>query len=131
MQLHMLHASSERDFDSVFAGLRQKPTEALVIGPDNLFLAHSEQLGALALRHAIPAIALYRPFVAAGGLVSYGANQMEPYRLVGISAGKILHGEKPADLPVQQATKVELIINRGTAKAFGLTVPLSVLGRAR
>ena len=125
----MLHASSERDFDSVFAGLRQKPTEALVIGPDILFLVHSEQLGALALRHAIPAIALYRPFVAAGGLVSYGANQMEPYRLVGISAGKILH--EPADLPVQQAAKVELIINLGTAKAFGLTVPLSVLGRAR
>ena len=121
--LHVLHASSERDFDSVFAGLRQKPTEALVIGPDVLFLVHSEQLGALALRHAIPAIALYHPFAAAGGLVSYGANQMEPYRLVGISAGKILHGEKPADLPVQQATKVELIINLGTARldsaAFG------------
>ena len=96
-----------------------------------LFLVHSEQLGALALRHAIPAIALYHPFAAAGGLVSYGANQMEPYRLVGISAGKILHGEKPADLPDQQATQVELIINLGTAKAFGLTVPLSVLGRAR
>ena len=130
MHLVVLHASSERDFDSVFEALRQQPPDALIIGPDILFLTHSEQLGALALRHAIPAIALYRPFVAAGGLVSYGASQTEPYRLVGISAGKILHGEKPADLPVQQATKVELIINLKTAKALGLTVPLSVLGRA-
>jgi putative ABC transport system substrate-binding protein len=130
MQLHVLHASSESDFDSVFAALRQKPADALVIGPDVLFMAHSEQLGALALRHAIPAIALYRPFLAAGGLVSYGASQTEPYRLVGTNTGKILHGEKPADLPVQQATKVELIINLKTAKALGLTVPLSVLGRA-
>jgi putative ABC transport system substrate-binding protein len=130
MHLDVLNASSERDFDSVFAVLRQKPPDALVIGPDILFLTHSEQLGALALRHAIPAIALYHPFVAAGGLVSYGASQTEPYRLVGISTGKILHGEKPADLPVQQATKVELIINLKTAKALGLTVPLSVLGRA-
>src|SRR5437899_3467340 len=130
MQLHVLHASGERDFDSIFAALRQKPADALVIGPDILFLVHSEQLGALMLRHAIPAIALYRPFVAAGGLVSYGASQTEPYRLVGISAGKILHGQKPAELPVQQATKVELIINLKTARALGLTVPLSVLGRA-
>jgi putative tryptophan/tyrosine transport system substrate-binding protein len=130
MQLHVLHASTERDFDSVFAALREKRADALVIGPDVFFLVHSEQLGALALRHAVPAIALYRPFLAAGGLVSYGASQTEPYRLVGISAGKILRGEKPADLPVQRATKVELIINLKTAKALGLTVPLSVLGRA-
>jgi len=130
MQLNVRHASSERDLDGIFVALRQKPPDALIIGPDILFLVHSEQLGAQALRHAIPAIALYRPFVAAGGLVSYGASQTEPYRQVGISAGKILHGEKPADLPVQQATKVELIINLKTAKALGLTVPLSVLGRA-
>jgi len=130
MQLHVLHASTEHDFDTVFTALRQMRADALVIGPDVFFLVHLEQLGALALRHAVPAIALYRPFLAAGGLMSYGASQTEPYRLVGISTGKILHGEKPADLPVQRATKVELIINLKTAKALGLTVPLSLLGRA-
>jgi putative ABC transport system substrate-binding protein len=130
MRLHVLHASTERDLDTIFAALGELRTDALFIGPDLLFLVHSEQLGALALRHALPATHLYRPFVAAGGLMSYGASQTEPYRLVGISAGKILHGEKPADLPVQQATKVELIINLKTAKALGLTVPLSLLGRA-
>jgi putative tryptophan/tyrosine transport system substrate-binding protein len=130
MQLYALHASAERDFDGVFAALRQKGADALAIGPDIFFLVHNEQLGALALQHAVPAIALYHPFVAAGGLMSYGASQTEPYRLVGVSAGKILHGEKPAGLPVMQATKVELIINLKTAKALGLNVPLSLLGRA-
>jgi putative ABC transport system substrate-binding protein len=130
MQLHVLHASTEREFDTVFAASRQMQADALVIGPDVFFLVHLEQLGALALRHAMPAVALYRPFLAAGGLMSYGASQTEPYRLVGISAGKILHGEKPADLPVQRSTKVELIINLKTAKVLGLTVPLSLLGRA-
>jgi putative ABC transport system substrate-binding protein len=130
MQLYVLHASAERDFDGVFAALRQRRADALAIGPDILFLVHNEQLGALALQHAVPAIALYHPFVAAGGLMSYGASQTEPYRLVGVSAGKILHGGKPTDLPVQQATKVELILNLKTAKALGLTIPLSLLGRA-
>jgi putative ABC transport system substrate-binding protein len=130
MQLYALHASTERDFDGVFAALRRKGADALAIGPDIFFLVHTEQLGALALQHAVPAIALYHPFVAAGGLMSYGASQTEPYRLVGVSAGKILHGEKPAGLPVMQATKVELIINLKTAKALGLNVPLSLLGRA-
>jgi putative tryptophan/tyrosine transport system substrate-binding protein len=130
IQLHVLHASTEGDLDTVFAALGQLRADALVIAPDIFFLAHIEQLGALAFRHALPAIALYRPFVEAGGLMSYGANQTEPYRLVGISAGKILHGEKPGELPVQRATKVELIINLKTAKALGLTVPLPLLGRA-
>jgi putative ABC transport system substrate-binding protein len=116
--------------DPVFGALGQLRADALVIAPDIFFLAHMEQLGGLVLRHALPAIALYRPFVEAGGLMSYGASQTEPYRLTGISAGKILHGEKPADLPVQRSTKVELIINLKTAKALGLTVPLPLLGRA-
>jgi putative ABC transport system substrate-binding protein len=129
MQLYTLHASAERDFGGVFAALRQKGADALAIGPDIVFLVHNEQLGALALQHAVPAIALYHPFVAAGGLMSYGASQTEPYRLVGVSTGKILHGEKPAGLPVMQATKVELIINLKTAKALGLNVPLSARPR--
>ena len=130
MQSHILHASTERDLDTVFAALGELRADALVIGPDLFFLTHSEQLGALALRHALPAIALYRPFVAAGGLMSYGASATEPYRLVGIYAGKILKGEKPGDLPVQRSTRVELIINLKTAKALGITVPLPLLGRA-
>ncbi len=130
VQLHVLHASTERDFDRVFSTLGQLRADALVIGPDQLFSFTAERLAALALRHAIPAIYLYRPFVRAGGLMSYGADETESHRLFGICAGKILHGEKPGDLPVQRSTKVELIINLKTAKALGLTVPLSLLGRA-
>ena len=130
LQLHVLHASTERDFDTVFATLVQLRAGALVIGPDTFFYARSEQLAALALRHAVPTIFQYRAFAAAGGLMSYGSSNTEFYRLVGIYAGRILKGEKPGDLPVQQSTKVELIINLKTAKALGLTVPLTLLGRA-
>src|SRR5207248_8288983 len=130
MQLHVLHASTEGDLDTVFAALGQLRADALVIGPDVFLLAHHERLAALALRHAVPAVHQYRLFVRAGGLMSYGASETDNYRLVGICAGKVLHGEKPADLPVQQATKVELTINLKTAKALGLTVPLSLLLRA-
>jgi putative ABC transport system substrate-binding protein len=130
MQLHVLPASTERDLDAVFATLRKLRADALFIAPDLFVFTHYEQLGALALRHAVPAIAQYRPFVASGGLMSYGPSETEPYRLVGIYAGKILKGGKPQDLPVQQSTTVELIINLKTAKALGLTVPLSLLGRA-
>jgi putative tryptophan/tyrosine transport system substrate-binding protein len=97
MQLHVLQASAERDFDTVFASLRQLRADALVIGPYLFFNARMKQLGALSLRHAVPAIFTYRPFVAAGGLISYGANETETYRLVGIYTGKILKGEKPAE----------------------------------
>jgi ABC-type uncharacterized transport system substrate-binding protein len=127
MQLHVVQASTDRDLDTVFAALR---ADALVIGLYLFFGSRTEQLGALSLRHAVPAIFTYRPFVAAGGLMSYGANEAERYRLVGIYTGKILKGAKPSDLPVQRSTKVELIINLKTAKALGITVPLSLLGRA-
>jgi len=130
LQLHVLHASTERDFDTVFATLVQLRAGGLVIMPDTLFLAHSEQLGALTVRHAVPTVYAYRPFAAAGGLMSYGSDETEYYRLVGIYVGRILKGEKPADLPVQQSTKVELIINLKTAKALGITVPLPLSGRA-
>jgi ABC-type uncharacterized transport system substrate-binding protein len=127
MQLRVLNASTERDFDAVFAALR---ADALVIGPYLFFNSRMEQLGALSLRHAVPAIFTYRPFVAAGGLISYGANEAESYRLVGIYTGKILKGANPGDLPVQRSTKVELMINLKTAKTLGIAVPLTLSGRA-
>jgi ABC-type uncharacterized transport system substrate-binding protein len=130
MRIHFLHASTESDFDTVFATLVQLRANGLIIGPGTLFAGRSKQLGALSVRHAMPTIFQYREFVAAGGLMSYGSDQTEYYRLVGIYVGRILKGEKPGDLPVQQATKVELIINLNTARALGLTVPLPVLGRA-
>jgi putative tryptophan/tyrosine transport system substrate-binding protein len=103
---------------------------ALVIGADALLTSHIEQLAALALRHALPAVYQNPEFTAAGGLMSYGSSNTESYQTVGVYAGRILKGEKPADLPVQQITKVQLIINLKTAKALGLTVPLPLLGRA-
>jgi putative ABC transport system substrate-binding protein len=130
VRLHVLHATSERDFDAVFATVAQVRASALIIGPGILFVARSEQLAVLAARHAVPTVFQYRPFAAAGGLLSYGSNETEFYRLVGIYAGRILKGEKPADLPVQQSTKVELIINLKTARALSLTIPLPLLGRA-
>jgi putative tryptophan/tyrosine transport system substrate-binding protein len=130
LQLHVLHASSEREFDTVFATLAQLRAGALVISPEILYNTRIEQLAALTVRHAVPAVFQYRQFVAAGGLLSYGSDEREYYRLVGIYVGRILKGEKPGDLPVQQATKVELIINLKTARALGLTVPLPLIGRA-
>ena len=130
LQLHILHASNESDFDAIFKNLIQLHADALVIGPDNLFSAHSEQLAALAVRHALPAVYEFRRFAAAGGLMSYGSSETEYYRLVGTYVGRVLKGDKPADLPVQQSTKVELIINLKTANALGITVPLPLSGRA-
>jgi putative ABC transport system substrate-binding protein len=130
LQLHILQATSERDFDSVFATLAQLQVGALVIAPDAFFISRSEQLGALTARHAIPAITQFREFAAAGGLMSYGGSFSEPVRQVGIYAGRILKGEKPDNLPVQQPMKVELVINLKTAKALGIAVPQSVQNRA-
>jgi len=130
LQLHVVHASSDRDFDAVFEKLIQLHAGALVIGPDNLFTAHSEQLAMLTVRHALPAVYEFREFAAAGGLMSYGSSETEYYRLVGTYAGRVLKGDKPANLPVQQSTKVELVLNLKTAKALGVTVPLPVSGRA-
>jgi putative tryptophan/tyrosine transport system substrate-binding protein len=130
LKLHVLHASTERDFDTAFATLVQVRAGALVISPEILYNARIEQLAALTVRHAVPAIYQYRQFVAAGGLLSYGSDEREYYRQVGSYVGRILKGEKPGDLPVQQATKVELIINLKTAKALGLDVPDSLLARA-
>jgi putative ABC transport system substrate-binding protein len=130
LHLEILHASSERDFDTVFTNLAQRRAGALVIGPDALFSGRSEALAALALRHAVPAIYQFREFAAAGGLISYGASYTDGTRLAGVYAGRILKGEKPADLPVQQSTKVELFVNLKTAKALGLEVPPTLLARA-
>ena len=129
-QLHVLRATTERDIDSSFATVVQLGAGALVIGSDPFFISRSEQLASLALRHSVPTVFQYREFTAVGGLVSYGGDTTEPYRLVGVYTGRILKGEKPANLPVQQSTKIELIINLKTAKALGLTVPQALLSRA-
>ena len=130
VQLHVLRASTEREIELVFVSLAQLRADGLVIATDAFFNTRSEQLATLGLRYAVPAIYQFREFAAAGGLMSYGGSIPEIYRLVGAYTGRILKGEKPADLPVQQLTKVELIINLKTAKALGLTVPLPLLGRA-
>jgi putative tryptophan/tyrosine transport system substrate-binding protein len=126
----VVHASTDSNLDPVFAGLVQLRADGLVIGGDPFFNSRSERLAALSIRHAMPVAFQFRPFAQAGGLVSYGADIADSYYQVGIYVSRILKGENPADLPVQRATKVELIINLKTAKALGLAVPLSLLGRA-
>lgn len=130
LPIHVLHASTERDFETVFATLVQLRAGALVIGTDTFFNSQSGKLAALTVRHALPAIYQYREFAAAGGLMSYAGSITDAYRLAGVYTGRILKGEKPSDLPVQQSTKVELFINLNTAKALGITIPHSVLVRA-
>jgi putative ABC transport system substrate-binding protein len=130
VQLHVLHASAERDFDTAFATLARLRAGALVISPSLFFNTHSEQLAKLTVRHAVPAIYQFREFAVAGGLMSYGGSITDNYRLLGIYAGRILKGEKPADLPVLQSTRIELIINMKTAKELGLTIPETLLARA-
>jgi putative ABC transport system substrate-binding protein len=130
LQVNVLHAGTESDFDAAFATMVRQRVQGLVIGTNNFFTSRSAQLAALALRHAIPAVYQFREFVAAGGLMSYGGSLTDLYRTAGVYVGRILRGEKAAELPAQQSTKVELIINMNTAKAFGLTFPINILGRA-
>jgi putative tryptophan/tyrosine transport system substrate-binding protein len=117
-------------FDAAFADLIHLRAGGLVITGGQFFNSRSKQLAAMALQHAVPTIFPYVDFAVAGGLMSYGTSIVEAYRLAGIYTGRVLKGEKPADLPVQQATRVELIINLKTAKVLGITVPLSLVGRA-
>ena len=130
LQFHVLHAGTERDFDTVFVTLLQLRAGGLVVASDGFFGTHGEQLAALTVRHAVPAIHQSRDFSIAGGLISYGGNFVESHRLAGVYTGRILKGENPADLPVQLVTKFELFINLKAAKTLGITVPLSLLGRA-
>lgn len=130
LELHVLDVSTEHDLDEVFPKLIQLRAGGLVISGGPFFASRSEQLAALALRHAVPTIYQDREFAVAGGLVSYGSAPTETYRLAGIYTGRVLKGDKPADLPVQQATKVELFINLKTAKTLGVNVPNTLIGRA-
>ena len=130
LKLVVLNASTDPDFETAFSTLTQKGIGALVIGPDNFFLSRSVQLAALTVRHRVPAIFQYREFADAGGLISYGGNLNETAHLGGLYTGRILRGERPANLPVLQATKTELFINLKTAKALGIAVPTALLVRA-
>jgi putative ABC transport system substrate-binding protein len=130
VQVKVLNARNESDFDGVFASLVQQRLGGLVIGGGTFFVSRREQLGALTLRHAVPAAFQNREFAVAGGLMSYGSDIADAYRLAGIYTSRVLKGDNPANLPVQQATKVELLINLKTAKTLHIEVPLPLLGRA-
>ena len=130
LKLHVMQASTDRDFDAVFAKLIQLRAGGLVIGSDPFFTSRSQQLAKLTVDHAVPAVYQFREFAVAGGLLSYGAAITDAYRLAGNYTGRVLRGDKPADLPVQQVSKVEMIINLKTAKALGLNVPNPLIGRA-
>jgi len=126
----VLEASSESDFEPAFTSLARMHAGGLVIGPDPFFVARSARLAALALRQAVPTVFEFRQFVAAGGLMSYSGSLTDVYRLAGVYVGRVLKGEKPADLPVHQSTKVELMINLKSARALGLEIPPTLLARA-
>ena len=130
LQPHVLYAGADREFEAVFTTLTRLGAGGLAISGDPFFNIRAELLGALSLKHALPTMYQAREFTAAGGLISYGSSFAELYRLTGVYAGRVLKGEKPADLPVQQPTKLELIINLKTAKALGLEIPPTLLARA-
>ncbi|MGB9040965.1 MAG: ABC transporter substrate-binding protein [Pseudolabrys sp.] len=130
LELHVLTATTDRDFDAVFAKLSQLRVGGLVVGGGAFLLGRQRQLGGLTLRHSIPAVGENREFVLGGGLISYGSSIADAYRLVGNYVARILKGEIPNDLPVQQATKVELFLNLKTAKTLGVNVPNTLIGRA-
>ena len=130
LQVRVLHARTEREFDAAFASAAEQRVDGLVIANMIPFVGAAEELGVLAGSRALPTIHQSHEFVAAGGLASYSASSADAFRVVGVYTGRILKGAKPADLPVQQLTKVELILNLKTAKALGITVPLPLLGRA-
>jgi putative tryptophan/tyrosine transport system substrate-binding protein len=130
VELRVVHSSSERDFDNVFAAVVNMGAGGLVIGTDSLFNTWKEELAALSIRHRVPTIHQYREFAAAGGLIGYGTETADLSRLVGVYTGRILKGEKPADMPISQATKVGLFINLKTSATLGLTIPPALLARA-
>jgi ABC-type uncharacterized transport system substrate-binding protein len=130
LELHVLNAANESDFDAVFADIKRLRVGGLVIGAGSVFQRGINKLAELTIRHAVPAIYSYRTFPAAGGLMSYASDVLDSYRLAGVYTGRVLKGENPAELPVVQATKFELVINLKTAKAVGITVPNTLIGRA-
>ena len=130
LKLHVLNASSEGEFDGVFADIKRLRVDGLVMGAGSVFVRSLNKLTALTIRHAVPAISIWRDFPVAGGLMSYTSDVLDSYRLAGIYTPRVLKGENPADLPVMQATKFDLVINLKTAKALRITVPTSILGRA-
>ena len=130
LQIHVLEVSSESGFDAAFAALVRRRTGGLLIVDDPLFGSHAARLVALAAQHAVPTIHYRREFVSAGGLLSYGVDYAERYRVIGNYVGRILRGENPGDLPVQQPTRFELVINLKTAKALGLDIPATIYARA-
>jgi putative ABC transport system substrate-binding protein len=130
VELHVLNVRTDGELENAFADLSKLHVGGLVISTDPLFTSRPQQLASLTARYAMPAISKGREFAAAGGLLSYGADNLDTYRLAGVYTGRVLKGERPAELPVQEATKVELYINLKTAKALGITVPLPMSGRA-
>jgi putative ABC transport system substrate-binding protein len=130
LQLHILHASNDGEIEAAFTAVRVLQVGGVVIGSDQFFNSRSAQLAALALKYSVPSVYQYRAFTAAGGLISYGASLTDAFQVGGVYVGRILNGEKPSDLPVQQSTKLDLIINLITARALGITFPLTLLARA-